>query len=54
MDDIHNGSNGFSSNMKVNGATVNRRSESTGTENPPKRRWNRSSSLDLEIVGASG
>ena len=23
MDDIHNGSNGFSSNMKVNGATVN-------------------------------
>ena len=23
LDDIHNGSNGFSSNMKVNGATVN-------------------------------
>ena len=23
MDDIHNGSNGFSSNMKVNGATAN-------------------------------
>ena len=23
LDDLHNGSNGFSSNMKVNGATVN-------------------------------
>jgi outer membrane autotransporter protein len=30
MDDLHNGSNGFSSNMKVNGATVNTDDRSAG------------------------
>ena len=36
LDDIHHGSNGFSSNMKVNGATVNLEDERMRTENPPK------------------
>ncbi len=54
LDDLHHGSNGFSSNMKVNGATVNLEDEPARTVNPPKRSWNRSSSPDLKIVGASG
>ena len=45
LDDIHNGSNGFNSNMKVNGATVNLEDkadadgllQSRGGTDPPAR-----------------
>ena len=38
LDDLRNGSNGFSSNMKVNGATVNLEDKATRTENLQRRR----------------
>ena len=52
LDDIHNGSNGFSSNMKVNGATVNLEAGSDGKSS--KASWNRSFSPALKTDGACG
>ena len=54
LDDLHNGSNGFSSNMKVNGATVNLENKAGVDGKSSKASWNRSSSPDLKIVGACG
>ncbi len=54
LDDIRNGSNGFNSNMKVNGATVSTENPSARTENPRRAWWNRSSGRHRKIAGGCG